>query len=417
MTGSDNTLYSAPENSNGPFLRRMRIRNYKSIGKCEVDLARVNVLVGRNGSGKSNFLDALSFVVDSLQTSLDHAVKSRGGIDAVRRRSTGHPRNFAIELQLDLPNFRTVTYGFEIAARGQGKFIVKYEVLRISDLSNSDKAYYEVRDGKLCGSSAKVTPPVMPDRLSLVTMSNLPEFRTVYDALFSMGFYNLNPDIMKKLQSPDAGELLHRDGSNIAGVIGRIREARPLQFDRIKAYLAVIVPGITEVNRISLGPSETLEFKQQVKGAKAPWTFYANNMSDGTLRALGALVAVTQVADRKLPVCLVGIEEPETALHPAAAGALVDALREAAEHTQIIITCHSPDLLDRFDPETESLLVVTAREGNTQIATIDPASKNAIKTHLYSPGELLRMDQLEPDVRELKRQQQMKLFDTDEDDE
>lgn len=417
MADNDDTLFPSSDRTQGPFLRRVRIKNYKSIGKCELDLASVNVLVGRNGAGKSNFLDALSFVVDSLQTSLDHAIKARGGIDAVRRYSTGHPRNFAIELHLDLPSFRTAVYGFEIAARGQGKFVVKYEILRITDLSKSEKAYYEVIEGVLRGSSEKVTPPVMSDRLSLVTMSNLPEFRTIYDALFSMGFYNLNPDIMKKPQSPDAGELLHRDGSNIAGVIGRIREARPIQFDRIKDYLAVIVPGITEVNRISLGPSETLEFKQQVKGAKSPWQFYANNMSDGTLRALGALVAVTQVADRKSPVCLVGIEEPETALHPAAAGALVDALREAAEHTQIIITCHSPDLLDRFDPEKEALLVVTVREGNTQIAPIDPASRNVIKKHLYSPGELLRMDQLEPDPREISRQQQMKLFDTDEDDE
>jgi predicted ATPase len=62
-----------------PFLRRVKIRNYKSIGKSDVELGRLNVLVGRNGSGKSNFLDALRFVVDGLQTSLDHAIKARGG--------------------------------------------------------------------------------------------------------------------------------------------------------------------------------------------------------------------------------------------------------------------------------------------------------------------------------------------------
>ncbi len=64
---------------NEPFLRRVKIRNYKSIGKSDVELGRLNVLVGINGSGKSNFLDALRFVVDGLQTSLDHAIKARGG--------------------------------------------------------------------------------------------------------------------------------------------------------------------------------------------------------------------------------------------------------------------------------------------------------------------------------------------------
>src|SRR5688500_13383564 len=84
------------------FLREVRIRNYKSIGKCAVSFRPVTLLVGRNGSGKSNFLDALRFVTEGLQSSLDHAIRTRGGIDNVRRKSTGHPRNFAIELDIAL---------------------------------------------------------------------------------------------------------------------------------------------------------------------------------------------------------------------------------------------------------------------------------------------------------------------------
>jgi len=86
-----------------PFLQRVKIRNYKSIGSCNVTLQGLTVLLGRNGAGKSNFLDALRFVMEGLQTSLDHAIKSRGGLESVRRRSTGHPRNFAIELEMNLP--------------------------------------------------------------------------------------------------------------------------------------------------------------------------------------------------------------------------------------------------------------------------------------------------------------------------
>lgn len=400
-----------------PFLRRVRIRNYKSIGTCEVELSALTVLVGRNGSGKSNFLDALSFAVDSLQTSLDHAIKSRGGIDAVRRRSTGHPRNFAIGLDLDLPDFATAAYDFEIAACGEGKFVVKHERLRVLDSAGGLLGKYEVVEGQLTSKTRPEMPPVASDRLYLVTASSLPEFRRVYDSIRSMGFYNLNPDSMKELQNPDAGELLHRDGGNIASVIARIRAEKRRVFDRITEYLGSIVPGISEVDRASLGPRETLEFRQKVKGANYPWKFFAQSMSDGTLRALGAIVAVTQLADRRTPVSLVGIEEPETALHPAAAGALVDALREAAVHTQVLVTSHSPDLIDQIDVEKEGLLVVVAREGETALARVDPASLQAIKDHLYSPGELLRMDQLAPDEESLAKQQQLELFaETDEDD-
>jgi predicted ATPase len=379
------------------FLRRVGIRNYKSIGKSDVSLGRLAVLVGRNGSGKSNFLDALRFVVDGLQTSLDHAIKARGGIDAVRRRSTGHPRNFAISLEVVLPDWSVAHYGFEVAARKQGGFAVRREFLRVHSKSAEFLGEYRVEDGKVVAASSERMPPALADRLYLVTASGLPEFRSTYDALVAMGFYNLNPDAMKELQSPDAGELLHRDGGNVASVIGRLSQDQPAVTERIKAYLANIVPGISEVERMSLGPRETLQFRQRVTGAEHPWKFFAANMSDGTLRALGILVAVTQLAERRAPVSLVGIEEPETALHPAAAGALMDALREAATHTQILVTSHSPDLLDQIDVDHDHLLVVVSQEGKTGIAPVDAASLESIRDHLYTPGELLRLDQLDPE--------------------
>ena len=74
-----------------PFLTRVTIRNYKSIAACKVDLSQLMFLVGPNGSGKSNFLDAIRFVADALRTSLDHALRDRGTIKEVRRRSGGHP--------------------------------------------------------------------------------------------------------------------------------------------------------------------------------------------------------------------------------------------------------------------------------------------------------------------------------------
>lgn len=398
-------------------LRRVSIRNYKSIGKADVLLSPLTILVGRNGSGKSNFLDALRFVADSLQTSLDHAVKSRGGIDVVRRRSTGHPRNFAIVLEVVLPDRDIATYGFEITARQGGGFIVRRENLHVASAKGDLRAQYRAKEGRVVTSSLDNMPPAVRDRLYLVTASGLPPFRAAYDALVSMGFYNLNPDTMKDLQSPDAGEILHRDGANIASVVGRLTIDSPGLMERVQSYLATIVPGITDVERVALGPSETLQFKQKVVGSSHPWRFYASSMSDGTLRALGTLVAVTQLAERRSPVTLVGIEEPETALHPAAARALIDALREAAVHTQILVTSHSPDLLDQVKLESESLLAVISQDGTTRVAPLDEASRQAIKNHLYTPGELLRLDQLEPDPKDLARQEQMELFEGEEDDE
>lgn len=396
-----------------PFLRRVRIRNYKSIGICALSLRPLTVLVGRNGSGKSNFLDALQFVADSLRTSLDHAIQSRGGVVDVRRRSTSHPRNFSIDVEVSLPSFRFARYGFEIGARKEGGFSVKIERLKVFDAAGQTVAFFFRKEEGLLQASADRMPPVSEDRLYLVNAAGLPEFRPVYDALLAMGFYNLNPESIQELQNPDAGELLRSDGSNLASVVARLSVERPEAMERIMDFLTTIVPEITGVERVSLGPKETLQFRQRVEGAQHPWKFYASSMSDGTLRALGALVAVMQITRGIIPVRLVGIEEPETALHPAAAGALVDALREASTHTQILVTSHSPDVLDQIDLEHDGLLVVVAPEGSTRIGPADNASLEALRRHLYSPGELLRMDQLQPDLEALKRQEQIKLFTSD----
>jgi predicted ATPase len=135
-------------------------------------------------------------------------------------------------------------------------------------------------------------------------------------------------------------------------------------------------------------------------------------MSDGTLRALGALVAVAQVGSDANAVRLVGIEEPETALHPAAAGALMDALREGSSRTQVVVTTHGPDLLERLDVERDALLVVTSNNGNSRITEADPASREAIRNHLYTPGDLLRMDQLQPDEEDYERQTRLPFFES-----
>jgi predicted ATPase len=412
---------------NATFVRRIRLRNYKSISQCDVELGSLTLLVGRNGSGKSNFLDAVRFVADSLNQSLDHAIKSRGGIEAVRRRSTGHPHNFGIELDLQISDAEFAHYGFEIASQPSGGFVVKEERLTIFRANRDVVGAFRLIDGNLQvtkegerpllvgggnGDTEPVRnmPPVLPDRLYLVYAAGLPVFRKAYDGLLAMGFYNLNPESIKELQAPDAGELLRRDGSNLASVVARLAKEKPEIVARIKGYLGKIVPDITDFERVSLGPRETLEFRQEVKGSKHPWRFYAASMSDGTLRALGALVAVQQLADRSGPARLVGIEEPEAALHPAATGALMDALREAAVTTQVVVTTHSPDLLDHVNADDERLLVLQSHQGKTDVAPVDSASRQMINDHLYSAGELLRMDQLAPDSADVDRQSQIPLF-------
>lgn len=97
-------------------LRQVHIRNYKSIRKATVDLRPLTIFVGPNGAGKSNFIDALAFIGECLTDSIELAFKNRGGIGAVRRRSSGHPTHIGMRLVIDLPDYGVADYSFEIAA-------------------------------------------------------------------------------------------------------------------------------------------------------------------------------------------------------------------------------------------------------------------------------------------------------------
>ncbi|TFV58333.1 UNVERIFIED_ORG: chromosome segregation protein SMC [Bacillus sp. AZ43] len=387
-------------------LHRVRLRHYRSIATCDVSLGDLALLVGPNGSGKSNFLDALRLTSDALNTTLDHALRERGGLKEVRRRSTGHPTHFRIEVEFSVQGYAG-SYSFQIAAVRGGDFRVSHEDCVVSDTEFGGKDWhYRVRDGELVGSSEEIMPAVSEDRLYLVAASSVHPFRLVFDGLRAITVYNLNPDAMRGLQKPDSGDLLRRDGGNAASVLERLRRESPSAKERVEEYLRLVVPGIEGVDRVNLDSWETLEFRQETAGSNQPWSFRGSSMSDGTLRALGVLLALFSSSTKFAST--IGIEEPEAALHPAAAGVLLDALRDASSQRQVLVTSHSPDLLDDASITHGELVAVRLVDGATQLGRPDRAGRQALGASLFTAGELLRVDQLVPEV---PTGQQMSLLD------
>ena len=382
---------------NSTFITKVTLRNYKSIASCEVQLRPLMFLVGPNGAGKSNFLDSLRFVADALDSSLDHAIRNRGGSDDIHCRSGDSPKHFSIRLDFTLSEGSTGHYAFRIGDFSRGRYKVQTEECVLwNGQRSTQEDYFHVHNGTVTETSVEVVPAASTDRLYLVNASGLKEFRPVYEAFSRMRFYSLNLDKIKDVQAPDPGDLLTRDGSNLASVFKKLS---PSVKERIKEYLATVVPSVDKIEARKYGPKEGLVFTQTIAKVEGPQRFLANSMSDGTLRALGILVALFQGNNSpKKHVMLVGIEEPESALHPAAAGVLLDALREAAGQTQIIITSHSPDLLDDKDLDPESILAVEDRDGITVIADIDEVGRSVVHDRLYTIGELLRIDQLQPNL-------------------
>lgn len=379
-----------------PFsLTRLKLKNYRSVAQCDLPLGNLNFLVGPNGSGKSNVVDSLRLVSQALNENLDNALRQRGGNAEVRRRSNGHPTHFSIALQAAAEG-HGFSYSFSIGStRDKGYRVMREECrIRSSEFATED-AFFSIRDGAVEASSLPAFPRVQDDRLALVALSGVDEFRPLFDGLTGIEVFSPSPDEMRAPQIPDPGDTLHRDASNIASVVGRLEGQAPERKERIEEYLRLIVPGIHSVHREPAGSWETLSFDQDVQGARHAWQFPATSVSDGTLRALAVLTAMLDIAG-SVP-SPIGVEEPETALHPAAAGVLLDAVRDASEARQIFVTSHSPDLLDSDTIRPEELLAVRSVRGTTHVNRPDAAAQTALRGNLFSAGDLLRTDQLQPE--------------------
>lgn len=405
------------------FLKRVHIENFKSIRHCDVELQPLTLLVGPNGSGKTNFLDALRFVGEMLKRPPEEVVRVLGGtlgseeIPVIFRRTLGVEddidvrESLAIELELELPLAQKVTYSLKL-----GPILsIREEQCIITDQSGSSVAHYHVSQGGIISKSLESAPPVFKDRLYLRSVAPFPPFDSVLQSLQAMQFYAIQPESIRRRELT-VHDLLNLDGSGLASVLGRIGNARPTVKDRIDDYLRAILPnlrqtllvpfvGVTSIagktgavsHRLRNEEFAYLSFLFAENGGDG-LEFGLASMSDGTLHALGVLVALFQCRDlpAKSVIPLVAIEEPEANLHPGAAEVLMDAMTEATTFTQVMATTHSPDFLDYPDLDPESLLVFDASGGETLVAKADDASMSAIRDRLYSAGELLRLDQLRP---------------------
>lgn len=394
------------------LVSRARLRNYKSIASCDVRLRDLCVLVGQNGSGKSNFLDSFNFVSDACNTTLDTAIRNRGGLNAVRRRSGGHPNNFGMSFYINLPDNRNAFFAFEVSALPKERFEVSKEQVLISDQDPAKAFHYVVERGEVIDFSVLGTKPdVRSDRFFLTSVAGLRPFDLLFDALAGISVYDINPDDFRYPQPHEAGDILSPTGENLASVLRRLSETDPKVYDRVCEYLRKIVNGVESVAPKSLGPTETIQFSQYVQSMKHPWKFDALNMSSGTLRSLGVLVALFhRNADRGSAAPFVGIEEPEGTIHPGAAAVVMDAIIEASKSRQIILTTHSPELLDHPDIGEESLFVVTSERNETNIGSADTASRRAMHDSLLTAGELLRANQLTTGLDTSKSLKQSDLF-------
>ena len=410
-----------------PFwIKRVRLRNYKSIAFCDVSLEPMTVLVGRNGAGKSNFLDALAFVGELSHRDIRDVINDHGGPDGLLNQAV-ECDSCEIELTASLNASQMAEEpDAKDAPRTEFSYRFRYFPRR---RSWSDRVEEEVvgdgtggvvfRDGDVRyvgdwedGASQPNPPPV---GYSLITAIRGLFFDFFRQGLRGLRRYNIQPDALRPRTRRGPATFLMRDGSNAATVYRYLAGSGSWRYERLQRYLEAVVPQLRGVVPRGTEDEDGLDFLWWT-GEVTAWpempragdprikTFSAARMSDGTLRAFGVLLAALQTTELEGDPSVILLEEPEAGLHPTAARALVAALDEAALRVQVVMTTHSPEVLATPEITPAKVRVIDARGGQTVVGPVDEASLEIVARKLSTLGDLERENQLEPDQDDQERQ-------------
>ncbi len=375
-----------------PIIEKLVLKRFRSFPSDTVHFDSPVFLVGRNGAGKSNFVDVFAFLSEAMSSPLQAVFDKRGGISAVRNRSSSKskPPNFGLQVKLGALNgvLQGGQYAFEIRALPNYGFEVVREQCKVTDTQG--RQYYFDREKQFKTNIAGLTPALDPASLCLPVVGGEERFAPIVRALLKMKVYSIEPARLREMQDPDGGATLRADGGNAASVLQELQRSSQNSFNRICEVLEKIVPSTNSVRSKKHGNKLSLEFTQNW-GQKTGLKFEAYNMSDGTLRALGMLTAVFQ----QPPPSVLVIEEPEQTIHPGALGTILDLIHHASSRMQVIVTTHSPELLDAKWIEDKHLRIATWREGASYILPLSDAGRESLKGHLMGAGELLRTGILE----------------------
>jgi len=372
----------------------LTLTNFLSYKSASMEFGNFTALVGPNGSGKSNVIAAVKLLRDIPLHGLPNAIARRGGFDQLRHRSMGRPYDPAIRIDFRLNNqTKTSYYELKLGSVVGGRYVVKRERGSIYldgendfhfDQTNGRLTWRDRIAGQLAHTSDSQGLPVPPGQSAIPLSAGFASY-LIAEVLQGTQTLELNPTRIGEWQEPSSVRVLESDGSNVASIL---EEMSQQERNELVELLAAVVPGIVNISVRHVADKVTVVFTQDV--GQGPREFFAKQMSDGTLRVFGILVAVTQGVGGNL----LAVEEPEVAIHLGALQTLVQILQAQTDSTQILITTHSADIVDQLD--LDDLRVVWSEDGASKIAPVADHTREPVRQGLITPGSLLRADALDP---------------------
>jgi predicted ATPase len=341
-------------------LQRIRITGFASLSDVELNPGRLTVLIGANGSGKSNVLRALRMVPLMRTGSLQRFVGEAGGASALLHY--GPKQTQALSVELDF-----------LGAKGLNRYHARLGFASGDQLMFLDESV---------GFQRKSDAPIRLDSIGAGHWeSELQKAKEHNKTAGSLCFFlsqltffhfhdtSMNSALRTHARAED-DRYLRSDGSNLAAYLARLenseKEGDRAAWRRINGLVQRIAPSVKSLC--------TARLSEGSHSVRLDWIddndhrFGVHQLSDGTLRAIALVTALAQPTE-SLPK-FISIDEPELGLHPAAIALLAELARSVSRHTQVLFATQSTAFLDHFEPE--EVVVVERRNNATHLKRLDP---------------------------------------------
>jgi predicted ATPase len=330
-------------------IKTITVRGFKGIRELEnLELRPLNVLIGANGAGKSNFLGVFELLRAAFEGRMVNYVAQSGGAENLLH--FGSKVTQALTVAMDLQG----TWG-------------RFELELVPSV------------GDQLILTQRIDPPGLR---SIPVYATIPRLQLFHFA--DAG----ESSPMRKTGEVDDNVFLRASGSNLAPILYFIQERHPESIRQIRRVVRQVAPFFDDflLQPLLLNPKK---IRLQWRHLGSENHFFAESLSDGTIRFI-ALATLLFLPDAIRPPVIL-LDEPELGLHPAAITLLAALLRKASVDTQVIVSTQSPQLLDEFEPE--NVLVMDRLDGATQVRRLE-AEPLAEWLEDYSLGQLWQKNRL-----------------------
>ena len=356
----------------GDPLDNLTIRGFKSIRNLEnFDLRNLNVLIGANGAGKSNFISFFRLLHALINGNLNDYVRNNGGISDLLFNGRKITQRLEFETR-----FGPRGYRFNIQPRPSEGYDLTDEA-RYYEHGKRRTNWWDLGDS--------------PDGQSLLVQEatgnshDAQYSKPVYESISAWKIYHFHDTsgtaAMRHAEIVQDNNTLRFDASNIAPFLLKLKNEAEEIYEEILQSCKLVIPYLDDflLNVENFGPKEKVALSWRIKSSDYPMQPY--HFSDGSLRFICLTTALLQPNP---PSSLI-IDEPELGLHPAAISILAELIQNASKHTQIIVATQSPALIDNFS--LEDVVVVNRKNG---ASTFERLNEEDYLTWLesYSVGEL-----------------------------